>query len=563
MSPSELIERFKAGDSQALNQLYIDYKPRLLGICRQFTKEDSVAEDLLHDAFVVIITSLDKLKDISKLDSWMTSIVHNVGCQYQKHLAKEQAAIQQMASESSVLDSAQEQAASPIDSLSPDYDLLQSLVTQLPQGYQQVFRLSVFEGLSHQEIGQLLGIAPHSSSSQLSHAKRMLRLLIKQSWVLILLLVAVPAAIWHLLRKPAPKPEKPIAHSTTPEPKPAPVVETPQDKLAYASAHPKPRHRPLHYQTESVIQPDSIPHYNDIEQSDTQKTVVQEVDESDSIEEMPIIRLQPLHTPEHHYTASTKSEPSVWDIRLTYIGQLGHGDDYLAASKIGNGTFMALSNSHIIENHSFDNWVDYNYYLSYSPLVKHDAETRSLMNIAAQNTMTNNLKMETRHEHQLPQTVELLLSRQISRRLYVETGLSYTRLISTSTTGSTHAYVQEKQRLSYIGIPLHLSYQWYRRSHLSLYTSAGTMMEIPIRGATDINHIANGFNTFSNDIRLSVPLQWSASLGLGLQYDFAPHIGLFAEPSLQYFFNDGSDLKSYRTEHPFQITLPIGIRVHW
>ena len=551
------IARFKAGDSEALNQLYMEAKPRLLAICRQFTKEESVAEDLLHDAFVVIITSLDKLKDSSKLDAWMSSIVHNVGYQYQKHLAKEQAAIQQMATESKgqLLDSAQDQATWPYGSLSPDYDEVQSLVAQLPQGYQQIFRLSVFEGLSHQEIGQLLGIAPHSSSSQLSHAKRMLRLLIKQSWVLILLLIAVPAAIWQFLHKPAPEPEKPTAQNQGDRSMISPLesITRPVPLIL----------RPLRYQAEAIIQPDSIPYYN-IEQSDTLKAVAQESDKSDSIQEAPTIRQLPQTSQEHpSYTASIKPKGTTWNIRLAYSGQLGQGDDYLAASTIGHGTFGALSNSFIPENRGFDNWIDYNYYLSYSPLVKPDAETRSLMNIATQNTAAHNLYIETRYEHQLPQTVQLLLSRQLSQRLYAETGLSYTRLNSTSTTGDVQAYIQERQRLGYLGIPLRLGYQWYSRAHLSLYTSGGVMMELPIRGVTTINHVANGLNTFSNETHLSVPLQWSATLGLGLQYDLTPHLGFFAEPSLQYFFSDGSDLKSYRTEHPLQIVLPVGIRVHW
>ena len=99
------------------------------------------------------------------------------------HLAKEQATLQQIRKE-------REGAMETISS--PDYEQLQTLVSQLPQGCQQVFRLSVFEGLSHQEISQMLGISPHTSSSQLSHAKRMLRQLIRQSWVLILLLIAIP-----------------------------------------------------------------------------------------------------------------------------------------------------------------------------------------------------------------------------------------------------------------------------------------------------------------------------------------------------------------------------------
>lgn len=151
MEAATLISRCKAGERQALHQFYEQYRPRLLSICRQYTKGDDVAEDLLHDAFVVILTSLDQLRDADKLESWMTSIVRNVGFHYREHLDKEQAALQQMVNEKIIAEETM---------LMPDYEQLQSLVTQLPEGYQQVFRLSVFEGLSHQEISQLLGIAP-------------------------------------------------------------------------------------------------------------------------------------------------------------------------------------------------------------------------------------------------------------------------------------------------------------------------------------------------------------------------------------------------------------------
>ena len=51
------------------------------------------------------------------------------------------------------------------------YDKMLDIVESLPEGYCKVFKLAVLEGLSHKEIGDLLGIAPHSSSSQLFRAK--------------------------------------------------------------------------------------------------------------------------------------------------------------------------------------------------------------------------------------------------------------------------------------------------------------------------------------------------------------------------------------------------------
>lgn len=564
MDFGELIGRCKAGERQALDLLYQQYRPQFLIICKQYTKDDSVAEDLLHDAFVVILTSLDKLRDDERLESWMTSIVRNVGYHYREHLKKEQATLLQIGKESEgMMETA----------LSPDYEQLLALVSQLPQGYQQVFRLSVFEGLSHQEISQLLGIAPHSSSSQLSHAKRMLQALIKQSWVFILLLIAIPTAVWKLLQKEGLDVDedlKPVSdHSNQQTPQPELVVETPHDKPVYASVSKKPSTHSVRYQAEAVVLPDSIPYYNIEESGDRSQVTVEMTEDKESSILPQDSSIQSTMAPqtvpdEPHNTTIILAKPSTsWDIRLSYNGQIGQRDDYLAAATIGKGSFNSVSNSQIPSEHAYDNWIGYNDYLSNNHGVWDDAETRSLMNIATQNAAVNGGMMEARYEHKLPVTIQLLLSRSLSKRLSFETGLSYTKLSSTKNTGSSLAYIQERQRLHYLGIPLRLGWQWYNKGHLSLYSSAGAMFELPIRGITDINHIDHGRSTFQNEETLSAPCQFSTTLGIGLQYDFSPYLGVYLEPSLQYFFDSGSDIKTYRTEHPFSITLPLGIRFHW
>lgn len=540
---------------QSNERLYQQYRPKLLNICKEYAGEDDVAEDLLHDAFVIILTSLDKLEDPEKIESWMTAIVRNVGYHYRQHLNKEQSALQRFA---------QERPETAETNQAPDYDELQSLVSQLPQGYQQVFRLSVFEGLSHQEISQLLGIAPHSSSSQLAHAKRMLRALIRQSWVLFLLLIAIPTAVWKLLQKEEPTEQPATARKTSSEPhQPEPVVERPDDKPVYAAAGKRPSSSPVNYQTETVVQPDSIPYQMIEEETDTlTETAQEEESPRDTLIYQP---LPPLPSnEEYHLTVTTKSEPSdKWDLKLAYNGQIGQRDDYLAATTVGKGSFDAATNSQIPTEDAYDNWFVYNYYLSNSPYVSDDPETRSLINIATQNSAINGGKMEAQHEHQLPITIQLLLSHPLSQHLSIETGLSYTRLSSTINTGSSQAYIQERQRIHYLGVPLRLGWQWYSKAHLSLYSSAGLMLELPIRSITDVNHISNGSTTYHNESTLNAPNQLSTTLGIGLQYDFTPHLGIYLEPSLQYFFDDGSDIKTYRTEHPLSVTLPLGIRFRW
>ena len=554
MDATELVSRCRAGERQALNLLYQQYKPQLLNICRQYTNKADVAEDLLHDAFVVIFTSLDRLENPERLEAWMTAIVKNVCYHYRLHLEKEQTVLQEYANE---------KPETTETSLTPDYDELQSLVALLPQGYQQIFRLSVFEGLSHQEISQLLGISPHTSSSQLSHAKRMLRQLIRQSWMLILLLIAIPLIIWQFLKREEPESQTTVISETKPEPRPVPPVEKPHEQPTYASVSKKPSSHPIRYQTEAVIQSDSIPYQLQEEQTETSKETTQTV-EAKPAKDSVIYQDFPLPSTDELFTTRSLTPNRSWNISVAYSGLMGREDDYLAQTSIGKSSFNAVSNTYVPTQ--FDNWNDYYTYLNYVPMVMLDAETRSLLNISLQNSYVNGGLVDARYEHKRPITLQILLSRQLSKRLSLETGLSYTRLNSTITTGSTEAYIQEEQRLHYLGIPLSLGLVWYSKAHLSLYSSAGLMLELPISAKSDISHVSRAdmdVTTFRKSASLDVPCQWSTSLGIGLQYDFTPHIGVYLEPSLQYFFHDGSDIKTYRTEHPLQVTLPLGIRFHW
>ena len=560
MDTHTLISRCKVGERKALHQLYEQYCPRLLSICRQYVKDNNVAEDLLHDAFVIILTSLNQLRDDDKLESWMATIVRNVGYHYKMHLEKERAALQQMGIDKQDVTEA---------GIMPDIEQLQKLVAQLPEGYQQVFRLSVFEGLSHQEIGRLLDIAPHTSSSQLSHAKRMLKILIKQSWVLILLLIAIPTAIWNLLQKEKPdiagdlKPVRGNSHKQMSQPEPG--IETPHEKPVYASVSKRSSAHPIHYQTESVILPDTVPYLIMEEHVDT-LTEITQVSKEEFQKDTLIFQYRPTlpSNDEPHLTTIRPSTSSTWNIQLAYGGQTGQSDKYMAVANINQQSFASASNSFIPTNYSFSNWIDYSWSLNNAfPTDEVTAETRSLMDIAAQNSMINHGEMVAQYTHQLPFNIQLTLSRQLTSRLSIETGLGYTQMRSTIMTGSTMAYIQEQQRLRYLGIPLRFGWQWYSKAHLSLYTSAGGMLELPIRSTLNVKHVANDITTFGKETRLDVPCQWSMSLGLGIQYDLTPHLGIYMEPSLQYFFDDGSDLKSYRTEHLLTITLPLGLRFHW
>ena len=61
MEVTQLIERCRQGDADALGDLYKAYAPIMRGVCRRYVSDEQTISDVLHDSFLIIFTSFDKL----------------------------------------------------------------------------------------------------------------------------------------------------------------------------------------------------------------------------------------------------------------------------------------------------------------------------------------------------------------------------------------------------------------------------------------------------------------------------------------------------------------------
>jgi RNA polymerase sigma-70 factor (ECF subfamily) len=72
-----LIWKFKSGDEAALARIYEKYKDDLLRIAAGLLNQTSVAEDIVHDVFVSLTQSADKLKLSGNLKGYLATCVAN------------------------------------------------------------------------------------------------------------------------------------------------------------------------------------------------------------------------------------------------------------------------------------------------------------------------------------------------------------------------------------------------------------------------------------------------------------------------------------------------------
>lgn len=155
----------------------------------------------------------------------------------------------------------------------------------------------------------------------------------------------------------------------------------------------------------------------------------------------------------------------------------------------------------------------------------------------------------TKMDHQLPITVGLSLRKEITNSFSLETGVTYTFLKSDVRQITQQSETKKgEQKLHYIGIPVRANWDFISSKNFTVYATAGGMVEKCVYGKT-----LDEENTVK-------PLQFSLNGGVGAQYNISKLVGLYVEPGVSYFFDDGSKVETIRKENPFNFNLQAGVR---
>lgn len=177
------------------------------------------------------------------------------------------------------------------------------------------------------------------------------------------------------------------------------------------------------------------------------------------------------------------------------------------------------------------------------------------------NTINRDIETKTEYDHHLPIRIGLSVAYALTDRLSISSGLTYTRLSSDIKDASRESKYIGEQRLHYVGIPVNVSYKVASSRWISLYGTAGVLAEKCVSGTTDEGYVENNTMKYTNTQDISSkPLQMSVNAGVGIQYDFIDNVGIYAEPGLSYYFDDGSALQTIYKEKPLNFNLNVGVR---
>lgn len=176
-------------------------------------------------------------------------------------------------------------------------------------------------------------------------------------------------------------------------------------------------------------------------------------------------------------------------------------------------------------------------------------------------SVNRDVETKTEYEHHLPIRIGLSVAYALTDRLSISSGLTYTRLASDIKDASRESKYIGEQRLHYVGIPVNVSYKVASSRWISLYGTAGVLAEKCVSGTTDEGYVENNTMKYTNTQDISSkPLQMSVNAGVGIQFDIIDNVGIYAEPGLSYYFDDGSALQTIYKEKPLNFNLNVGVR---
>lgn len=162
-----LVDRARRGDRSAACTLYDRHAQRIHHLIYRLCGDREAAQDLTQDTFV---RAFDRLKDFrgdSAFGTWLHRIAVSVALNARR---KERRSAERWGMLTPDLPAPERPRADPDLS-----DRLSAAIAALPDGQRVVFLMHAFEGYTHVEIGEILGISDGTSKGRLFEARARLR----------------------------------------------------------------------------------------------------------------------------------------------------------------------------------------------------------------------------------------------------------------------------------------------------------------------------------------------------------------------------------------------------
>ncbi len=183
----ELVERIRAGDYAAFEELVTKFERKVYALALKLTGNQADAEEISQDVFLTIYQKLDGFRGESALSSWIYRVTANASFMKLRDRRKRKSSSYEegVAAAGDADDLPNVTATYPQGDWSQAADeqlargqldeKLKDAIASLPEKFKLIFLLKDVQGLSNEEIGEVVNMSVPAVKSRLHRARLFLR----------------------------------------------------------------------------------------------------------------------------------------------------------------------------------------------------------------------------------------------------------------------------------------------------------------------------------------------------------------------------------------------------
>ena len=184
MNELELIQKLREGDELAFKSLVATYQDMVYNTALGIVQNAEDAEDVAQEVFIQVYRSIDQFKGDARLSTWIYRITTTKALDHIRSRKRKK----RFAFITSLFGPNDELVHEPIDFQHPGVALdrkeqaalLFRMINQLPDNQKVAFTLHKTEGLSYQEIAEVMELSVSAVESLLFRARQNLRKLLEK-----------------------------------------------------------------------------------------------------------------------------------------------------------------------------------------------------------------------------------------------------------------------------------------------------------------------------------------------------------------------------------------------
>ncbi len=183
-SDLQLVERVRAGQTNAFNFLVLRYQNRVAALVARFVKDQQEVEDITQEAFIKAYRALHLFRGDSAFYTWLYRIAVNTAKNALVAKGRRPPTSDLQAEEAELVEIGQplREIESPEGSLATAAlkEALEKAIEDLPEDLRTAFTLREFSGLSYEDISEVMNCPVGTVRSRIFRAREAIDRVIKQ-----------------------------------------------------------------------------------------------------------------------------------------------------------------------------------------------------------------------------------------------------------------------------------------------------------------------------------------------------------------------------------------------